>query len=608
LSSGLKPKAEGRRPILVALLFFCATSASAQTLEPIRYTVSFPAPHTHYLEVEASYPTDGRPTVDLMMAVWTPGSYLIREYERHVEALTAADPTRAPLAVEKTRKNRWRVTTNGARTVSVRYRVYAHEMSVRTNWVDEELAMINGAPTFITLLESPSRRPHEVRLALPRAWAKSFSGMTPGTGDNTYVAPDYDTLVDSPIVAGSPSVYEFSVRGKRHHLVNFRERGVWNGPQAARDLAKTADTIAEFWGDAPFDRYYFLNVIGSAANGLEHRNSTLMNIPLEAAQSRDGYLEWLSLASHEYVHTWNGKRLRPVELGPFDYENEVYTRALWFVEGLTDYYADLFLVRAGVATREEYLDALSTQIRALQTTAGRLEQSVESASYDAWIKYYRADENTPNTAISYYVKGAVVGFLLDAHIRRATSGAKSLDDVMRVMRTRFSGTRGFSREDVRTVVADVVGPSQARELRAWMARALETTAELDYTEALQWFGLRMTPPPSAPRAYLGIASRIENAKTIVSGIRRGSPAAAAGLSLLDEIVAINGEPLPAGQLTSRLEAMAPGSKVTFTIARGGGTRTMEIVLATDPGHAWQLSAAPGATRAQSQHLDAWLTQ
>ena len=215
--------------------------------------------------------------------------------------------------------------------------------------------------------------------------------------------------------------------------MNFRERGVWNGPQAARDLAKVAEAIAQFWGDVPFDRFYFFNIIGSAKNGLEHRNSTVLNIPLDATSSREGYLEWLSLASHEYFHAWNGKRLRPAELGPFDYENEVYTRALWFVEGITDYYADLFLVRAGVATRDEYLDALSEQIRSLQTTPGRLEQSAEAASYDAWIKYYRTDENTPNTSISYYVKGAVIGFLLDANIRRLTTGSKSLDDVMRAM-------------------------------------------------------------------------------------------------------------------------------------------------------------------------------
>jgi predicted metalloprotease with PDZ domain len=584
-----------------------STAAFAQVPEPIRYTLTFPAPHTHYVEVEASYPTAGRPSIDLMMAVWTPGSYLIREYERHVEALTATDPARARLSVEKTRKNRWRVATNGAKTVWVRYRVYAHEMTVRTNWVDEELAMLNGAPTFITLLESPSRRAHEVRLVLPRTWAKSFSGLPQGIGENTYVAPDYDTLVDSPIVAGSPSVYEFSVRGTRHSLVNFRERGVWNGPQAAKDLAAVANAIADFWGDMPFDRFYFFNVIGSARNGLEHRNSMLMNIPLDSTKTRDGYLEWLSLASHEYFHAWNVKRLRPVELGPFDYENEVYTSALWFVEGLTDYYADLFLVRARVATRDEFFVALSEQIRTLQTTPGRLEQSVEAASYDAWIKYYRSDENTPNTAISYYVKGAVIGFVLDAHIRRLSGGAKSLDDVMRLMRTRFSGDRGFSREDVRTAVVEIVGAVHAPEIRAWMVRALETTAELDYEAAVDWFGLRITPPVAAPRAYLGVTTRAEDGNALVTGIRRGSPAATAGMSLLDEITAVNGEPLQGGNLSQRLERFAPGSKVELSLVRRGEKRTLNIVLATDPRHGWQLSVSPGATRTQSQRLDAWLS-
>jgi predicted metalloprotease with PDZ domain len=593
---------------LAALLSLCATSAFAQALEPIRYTVSFPAPHTHYLEVEAAYPTGGRASIDLFMAVWTPGSYLIREYERHVEALAAADSARMSLAVEKTRKNRWRIATNGQSTVTVRYRVYAHEMSVRTNWVDDELAMINGAPTFITLLESPSRRAHEVRLVLPRGWARSFSGMERGAGEHTYIAPDYDTLVDSPIVAGSPAVYEFAVGGTPHYLVNFRERGVWNGPQAAQDLASVSNTIARFWGDVPFDRYYFINVIGSAANGLEHRNSTLLNIPLEATASREGYLEWLSLASHEYFHAWNVKRLRPIELGPFDYENEVYTRSLWFVEGLTEYYADLFLVRTGVTTRDEFLNALSVHIRSLQTTPGRLQQSVEAASYDAWIKYYRADENTPNTAISYYVKGAVIGFLLDARVRRLTDGARSLDDVMRLMWSRFSGEKGYSREDIRAVVAEVAGRPHARDMDSWMSLTLETTAELDMSEALAWFGLQMTPPPAAPRAYLGVTTRAEKGKAVVTGIRRGSPAASAGMSLLDEISAINGEPLAEGQLAQRLGRLSPGTKVSLTVVRRGEARTVDIVLAADPGHAWHVSVSPAATRAQSAHLDTWVRQ
>jgi predicted metalloprotease with PDZ domain len=542
-----------------------------------------------------------------MMAVWTPGSYLVREYARHVEGLTAADPSRTPLAVDKTRKNRWRVTTNGASTVFVRYRVYAHEMSVRTNWVDDEMAILNGAPTFITLVESPSRRAHEVRMVLPRNWTKSFSGMASGPVPHSYVAADYDTLVDSPIVAGTPSVYEFSVQGKPHYLVNFRDRGVWNGPQAARDLAAISTAIAAFWGGAPFDRFYFFNVIGSSRNGLEHRNSTLLNTPLEA-DARDAYLEWLSLASHEYFHAWNGKRLRPIELGPFDYENEVYTKALWFVEGISDYYADLMLARSGVTTRDELLGALSAQIRNLQTTPGRLEQSVEMASYDAWIKYYRSDENTPNSAISYYVKGAVVGFLLDATLRRLTGGSRSLDDVMRLLFERFSGEKGFTGEDIRAAVAEVAGPANARDMRAWLARVLESTAELDYSAAVEWFGLRLTPPVGTPRSWLGVTTRTENQRTVVSGIRRGSPAAAAGLSLLDEITAVNGVPLQPGVLAQRIGQLPPGTKVTLSIARHGVVTNVEATLAADPAHGWVLSVSPNATRVQAQRLEAWLAR
>ena len=601
-----KPEVRSLKPILLGLLFW-SVPASGQVLEPIRYSLSFPAPHTHYVEVDASYPTEGHAHIELMMAVWTPGSYLVREYERNVEALTAASETQASLSVEKTRKNRWRIETGGAKTVRVTYRVYAHEMSVRTNWVDDELAVINGAPTFITLVESPapSRRAHEVRMVLPESWNGSYSGMERGTAANTYVAADYDTLVDSPIVAGSPSVYEFSVQGKPHYLVNFRERGIWNGRQAARDLAATASAIAAFWGELPFDRFYFFNIIGSVRNGLEHKTSTMMNTPLEWG-SREAYLQWLSLASHEYFHVWNGKRIRPVELGPFDYENEVYTKALWLVEGVSEYYADLMLARAGVATRDELLASLSAQIRELQTTPGRLEQSVEMASYDAWIKFYRADDNTPNTAISYYVKGAVVGFLLDANIKRLTEGTRSLDSVMKLLLQRFGAEEGYTRDDLRAVVAEIVGPAHAGDIRAWLERALETTAELDYTPALEWFGLRMTPPSGAPRPYLGVTTRTEYQKTVIAGIRRGSPAAAAGLSLLDEIVSVNGAPLPPGQLSQRLAQFSPGTTVTLSVARRDVTRSIAITLDTDPAYGWALSPAPGATREQLQRLDAWL--
>jgi predicted metalloprotease with PDZ domain len=560
---------------------------------------------THYVEVEAAYPTDGQPYIDLMMPVWTPGSYLVREYSRNVEALTATGTNREPLRVEKTRKNRWRAQTNGARSVGVHYRVYAHEMSVRTNWVDDEYALLNGAPTFITLLTTLNRA-HEVRIVLPAAWSRSVSPMPAGGAPNSFRAADYDMLVDSPIVSGNPAIYDFTVAGKPHYLVDIAERGVWDGKRAVQDLATIVQKTTDFWGVVPYDTYYFFNIIGGSGGGLEHKNSTVLNPKRDSTGTREDYLAWLSTASHEFFHAWNVKRLRPIELGPFDYENEVYTRSLWFVEGVTDYYADLQIRRAGISTTDEYLAALSAEIARLQTTPGRFIQPAEQASYDAWIKYYRPDENSINTSISYYTKGLVIGFLLDAKIRHLTGGARSLDELMRLMYQRFSGPKGFTPEDLRTAAVEIAGASNGPELRRWFEKTLETTNELDYAEALEWYGVQFKAAPDPPRTALGIRTEVENQRTIVTEIRRGSPAAEAGMMLDDQIVAINDMPVSQDQLAAALARIGAGNKFRITIARRGIARALDATLTADPAQAWSLGVRSNSTTAQAQHRDRWM--
>src|SRR5215471_9487507 len=260
--------------LAAALLMTYADSAAAQSAaEPIRYTLSFPAPHTHYAEVTALVPTDRRADVELMMAVWTPGSYLVREYERNVEAVTALGPDGRPLPVMKSDKNRWRVTTGGAPTVTVKYRVYGREMSVRTNWIEASFALINGAPTFLTLADRTPRA-HEVAIAPATGWSRSMTAMPEmAGGPHHYRAPDFDTLADSPIVIGNPAVYDFAVDGKMHHLVNVGEGGVFDGARAARDLEAIVKEYRRMWGFLPYDRYVFLNLLTEAGGGLEHKNS-----------------------------------------------------------------------------------------------------------------------------------------------------------------------------------------------------------------------------------------------------------------------------------------------------------------------------------------------
>ncbi len=584
-----------------------AQPTAQPTPAPIRYTVSFPAPHTHYVEVAAEVPTGRRPDVELMMAVWTPGSYLVREYERNVEAVVATGADGRSLTVSKPEKNHWRIATGGAPTVTVRYRVYSREMSVRTNWVEAGFAMLNGAPTFMTLADR-APRVHEVTILPATGWRRSVTGLPEAAGAaHRYRAADFDTLVDSPIVIGNPAVYEFTVDGKKHFLVNEGEGGIFDGAKAAKDLETLVQTHRKMWGSLPYDKYVFFNMLtlptGSAGGGLEHKNSTILMDWRFATRTRQPYLSWLELASHEYFHVWNVKRLRPVELGPFDYENENHTRSLWIAEGVTDYYADLLVHRAGLSSREEYLTALSSKIEELQTTPGRLVQPVDQASFDAWIKYYRPDENSVNVAISYYTKGAVLGFVLDANIRKATGGVKSLDDVLRAAYEKYSGPKGYTPDEFRAVAEQVAGTS----LKAFWDGAVQGTAELDYAGALETFGLRFRPAPAgAGKAYLGAATRNDAGRLVVSQVRRDTPAYAAGINVDDEILAVDEFRVRADRFDNRLEQFKAGDKVSLLVARREQLMRLDVTLGSEPPRQWRLEAAPGATETQNQQLSKWL--
>jgi predicted metalloprotease with PDZ domain len=590
-----------------ALLMTHADSATAQTpAEPIRYTVGFPAPQTHYMEVTATVPTERRADVELMMAVWTPGSYLVREYERNVEGVSASAPDGRALAVLKSDKNRWRVTTGGSSTVTVKYRVYGHEMSVRTNWIEAGFALVNGAPTFLTLADRTTRA-HEVVITPAAGWAKSLTALPemPG-GPHRYRAPDFDTLTDSPIVVGNPAVYEFTVDDKKHYLVNEGEGGVFDGARAAKDLEAIVREYRRMWGFLPYDRYLFLNLLTESGGGLEHKNSSVLMGTRWATRTRRAYNAWLDLASHEFFHVWNIKRLRPVELGPFDYENENHTRSLWIAEGVTDYYADLTLHRAGLITRDEYLDSLSDKIEELQTTPGRLVQSAEMASFDAWIKYYRPDENSINTSISYYTKGSVVALLLDARVRKATNGARSLDDVMKAAYEKYSGTRGYTADEFRAVVEQVAGVS----LKAFWDQAVTGTDELDYKEALETLGLRFrsvaVPAERPGKPWLGINTRNDAGRLVVSQVRRDTPALAAGLNVDDEILAIDDYRVRADRLDNRLEQYKPGDTVTLLVARREQLLRLPLTLGTEPPRSWRLEVNPSANDAQQSGRGRWL--
>jgi predicted metalloprotease with PDZ domain len=467
----------------VLCLGVCAWSFAQTPLDPIQYTLRVVDPDKHLAGIEARVPTGGQSSIDLMMPIWTPGYYVVEDYAGRVRDLTVKGPDSSALTVSKPTGNRWTVETKGATYVSLSYTLVAQGRSVTSNWVDADLGVINGGSAFITIAEK-ARRPHDVRIEMPPTWKQSASGLEPAPGGapNHYRAADFDTLADSPIVAGTLAVREFVVGGSPHVIVDAGQYAQWNGEKAATQIETFVKEVHTFWGSLPFKRYVFLNVFRQGGGGLEHSNSTLLT---SSPKMTEPTSSWLSFVAHEYFHAFNVKRIRPVELGPFDYENPPRTTSLWLSEGGTTYYGNLLLARAGVMTPEEFLGSMSSAIASLQKAPGRLLQSLEQSSAEVWTNSNSGVGANAKT-VSYYVKGNVVSFLLDAHIRRLTNGKKSMDDVMRIALKRYGGDRGFTAAELRALIEEVAG----RGMKAWLAKTIDSPTELQYGELLAWYGLR----------------------------------------------------------------------------------------------------------------------
>ena len=604
-----------------------ALEATGQSDEPqkISYVVDLNDVKNHYVQITMRVPVTEDVT-QLMLPAWTPGSYLMREYARNIDSLTAKTTAGKPLSIKKIRKNRWEVATAGVEEFVVTYRLYCREASVRTNFVNNEYAILNGAATFLTV---PDRMdaPHQIELKMPKNWQRSATALLPSSDKaNTYEANNYDEVVDSPIVAGNLRFYPFQVDGTPHFLVNVGEQGNWDGDQAAKDLAKLVKAHQEIWGITPYTQYHFLNVIGAGGGGLEHDNSCLMMTGRWTYREKSRYKRWLSLASHEFFHTWNVRRLRPKPLVKYDYENEVYTKSLWIAEGITSYYENLALARAGLLSTRDFISGLSQDIQTVQSTPGRKKQSLSESSYDTWIKFYRPDENSSNTRISYYSKGAVVAFLLDAKIRSLTDGQQSLDDVLRIMYQRYRES-GYLPSDFRAVASEVAGS----DLTSFFASNVDQTDDLNFDEALNYFGMNFSgrprpsktpdnkdqaddkdsnnstdkpsskkiPPSTTP--WLGA----KTSDNTITSVTTDSPATMAGLNPDDEIIAINGYRITSS-VDSWINKYEVGDEVDFLIDRGGRMMHLAVTLGPRPNNSWRLSIDRKPSTEQKQRLKDWV--
>jgi predicted metalloprotease with PDZ domain len=608
--------------VAACLLLFSVNAARAQSGDQrsravpagapeIAYTVSMPRPHTHLFEVEARlrYGAAAPAALDLLMPVWTPGSYLVREYERHVQEFGARDAGGRALDWAKTNKNTWRVQTGGAREVRVRYAVYANELSVRTSDLNDRHAFWNNASLLMYpdgLLGAPSTLKVEpfgdwkIATSLPAA---------PGA-PNTFRAEDFDELYDSPFLVSDFRTLSFEVRGVPHRFVIDGE-GNYDPERLRRDAQRIVEAQAEMMREMPHRDYTFFLLLGPArGGGLEHRNGAAIIQRRFGFGAQSELLNFYSdLISHEYFHLWNVKRIRPDALGPFDYTGENYTRLLWVAEGLTDYYADRFLHRAGLLSDRQYLQKVADAVQKLQQTPGRLLQSLEESSFDAWVKQYRPDENTVNTAISYYDKGAVVGLLLDLEIRRRSDGARSLDDVMRALYTDyFKRNRNYTPEDFRREAERAAGAG----LEDFFRRYVRGREELDYNASLAWAGLRLETAsdaagrPAPAVADLGAALEEKDGRLTVKNVPAGTAAYDQGLSAADQIVAVDGYRATLASLNERLSDKRPGERLALTVFRADELRALDIKLGSRAAAAYRILPLPDADERQRRNYQAWL--
>ncbi|HEY8205493.1 MAG TPA: PDZ domain-containing protein [Pyrinomonadaceae bacterium] len=601
---------------LIAFVLLFASASFARTGgqnggTKISFTVSMSKPQTHLLEVEMRISEQGATFVSedvLVMPVWTPGSYLIREFERHVQDFAATDASGHPLEWEKINKNSWRIKTNNARDVRVTYRVYANELTVRTNEMNSDHAFWNNA----ALLMYPDGKlnvPSTLRVVAPNGW-KVATGLPPVLGQaNTFRAENFDVLYDSPFEVSDFKELKFEVRGVPHRIVIDGE-GNYDPARMRNEVQKIVEAEVGMFGDIPYRDYTFiLHLRANTGGGLEHLNSTALGFHRFDFTKADGYRRFGALVAHEFFHLWNVKRIRPDALGPFDYTKENYTRLLWVAEGITEYYSHLMLRRAGLISDEEYLAHLAQQIEDFQNTPGRHVMSAEEASFDAWIKYYRPDENSVNSQISYYDKGELLGMLLDLEIRRRTNNAKSLDDVMRMLYNDFfKKGRNYTPADFQKVCETAAGGS----LEEFFAPYVRGTEELPYDQFLSAAGLRLNTAGATEMMlvpatnYLGADLEETNGVLTIKSVRAGTAAYEQGLNAKDQIVALDGERVSKEIFEKLIRAKPLGSVIRVTVFRNDDLRTFEVKLGSRVDAPYRIFQLPSANEQQKQIYQSWL--
>ena len=566
----------------------------------VRYQIVPVDPALHLFEVTLDIAAPAADGQIVSLPAWIPGSYMIREFARNIVHISASCDDRR-VRLSKLDKHTWRAAPCKG-TLQLRYQVYAWDLSVRAAHLDQTHGFFNGTSVFLKV-HGKEHLPHIVDIQAPAGEAYAAWRVATSMREHkarrhrfgTYIADDYDELIDHPVEMGEFELIRFEAHGVPHEMAITGRVPKLDTARLATDLKKICESqIALFEPAAkaaPMERYVFLTLaVGDGYGGLEHRASTALicarnDLPvIGQADMSDAYRSFLGLCSHEYFHTWNVKRIKPAVFAPYDLSQENYTSLLWLFEGFTSYYDDLMLLRSGVIDSGAYLKLLEKSINGVLRSSGRTKQSVAESSFDAWTKYYRQDENAPNAIVSYYAKGSQVALLLDLIIRRDTRGKRSLDDVMRALWRRYGrqfysakGGRGVEEHDIEAVFDEITG----LKLKSVFDLAVRGTRDLPLAEAFASFGILMNDKRKSGKPSLNVRTQRDGNDCKLGSVHEGGSAHRAGLSAGDVLVAINGLRVTASNLDGLLQRYRVGDEIEVHAFRRDELMHFSLTLAAD---------------------------
>lgn len=582
----------------------------------VRYTIQAVQPAAHLFEVTLYLDAPDPAGQVFSLPAWIPGSYMIREFAKNIVSLTAQRGDTL-LVVTRPDKHTWRLPAGLSGPVTLRYTVYAWDLSVRTAHLDQTHGFFNGTSVFLCA-HGFEGAAHQVDILPPAGledagWRVATSLPEAGAeryGFGRYQAESYDALIDHPVEMGTFSLAEFNACGVPH-AVAITGRHDCNLTRLVEDLKPVCEAQIRLFGEpAPMDRYVFLVMaVGDGYGGLEHRASTALlcsraDLPHAGMEApTEGYRQFLGLCSHEYFHTWNVKRIKPAAFVPYDLSRENYTRLLWAFEGFTSYYDDLMLVRTRRITRADYLTLLGKTISQVHKGSGRRKQSVAESSFEAWTKYYRQDENSPNAIVSYYTKGALVGLLLDLNLRADSQGRTSLDDLMRALWQRHGQTgEGVAEDGLFALAAELGGAA----LGDWLREIVDGTGELPLEAWLKRVGVDLAWEAPSEAPGIGVRTTADGDALKIVNVFDGGPAQGAGLSAGDVLVALDGLKVTSGNFDKLLARRMAGERVEIHVFRRDELMRFEVELRAAPADVAKLALADDAPASVMALREGWL--